>query len=44
MNPIEVDVENQESRELWDAVGDLAGRLPGEWVLTGGLMVQLPRL
>lgn len=41
---IEVDLEDDLSRELWRAVGDLVGRLPGEWVLIGGLMVQLHAL
>ncbi|MDA8067273.1 MAG: hypothetical protein M0T77_01465 [Actinomycetota bacterium] len=29
---------------LWREVGELAGKLPGEWVLVGGLMVQLHAL
>jgi len=44
MTRIEVDLEDDLSRELWRAVGDLVGRLPGEWVLIGGLMVQLHAL
>jgi hypothetical protein len=41
MSRIEVDLEDEESRKLWKAVGDLVDSLPGEWVLIGGLMVQL---
>src|SRR3954451_11639390 len=41
MTRIEVDVEDEGGRELWKAVGDLVDHLPGEWVLIGGLMVQL---
>jgi hypothetical protein len=41
MNRIEVDLEDEESRKLWLALGDLVDRLPGDWVLIGGLMVQL---
>jgi hypothetical protein len=44
MNRIEVDLEDEESRKLWKAVGDLVDCLPGEWVLIGGLMVQLHAL
>jgi hypothetical protein len=44
MTRIEVDVEDEGARELWKAVGDLVDRLPGEWVLIGGLMVQLHAL
>ena len=44
MNRIEVDLEDEESRKLWKALGDLVDRLPGEWVLIGGLMVQLHAL
>jgi hypothetical protein len=44
MTRVEVDLEDDESRKLWRAVGDLADRLPGEWVLVGGLMVQLHAL
>jgi len=31
-------------RELWDGVGDLVELLPPDWVLIGGLMVQLHAL
>jgi len=44
MTRVEVDLEDEESRKLWRAVGDFADRLPGEWVLVGGLMVQLHAL
>lgn len=38
---IEFDVEDEHSRQLWSELGDLVERLPGEWVLVGGLMVHL---
>jgi hypothetical protein len=41
MKRIELDLQDDVARSLWYAVGDLADRLPGEWVLIGGLMVQL---
>ena len=41
MKRIELDLQDDISRSPWRAVGDLADRLPGEWVLIGGLMVQL---
>jgi hypothetical protein len=41
MNRIELDLQDDISRRLWHGIGDLADRLPGEWVLIGGLMVQL---
>jgi hypothetical protein len=44
MSRIEVDLEDEGSRRVWKAVGDLADGLPGEWVLIGGLMVQLHAL
>lgn len=44
MSRVEVDVEDEESRKLWKAVGELVDRLPGGWVLIGGLMVQLHAL
>jgi hypothetical protein len=44
MTRIDVDLKDGASRELWRAVGDLVGKLPGEWVLIGGLMVQLHAL
>lgn len=33
MTRIEIDVDDPHTLELWSALGDLAGRLPGEWVL-----------
>jgi hypothetical protein len=44
MSHIEVALDDEESRKLWRALGELADRLPGEWVLIGGLMVQLHAL
>jgi hypothetical protein len=44
MSEIDIDVEDRMTLELWAAVGELAGRLRGEWVLIGGLMVQLHAL
>jgi hypothetical protein len=41
MIDIEIDVDDKETRTLWASLGDVAGRLPGDWVLIGGLMVQL---
>lgn len=42
MTEIDADiVEDEETLQLWAAVGDLVERLPGRWVLIGGLMVQL---
>jgi hypothetical protein len=38
---IDIDLEDPETIRLWEAVGELSQRLPGEWVLIGGLMVQL---
>ena len=44
MTEIDIDLEDEESVNLWKAVGELVDRLPGEWVLIGGLMVQLHAL
>lgn len=41
MSAIDIDLDDPQTLELWAAVGELAGRLPGEWTLIGGLMVQL---
>jgi len=41
VNEIDIDLEDPETVRLWEAVGDLVPRLPGQWVLIGGLMVQL---
>jgi hypothetical protein len=38
---ITIDTGDPETQRLWSAVGDLVDRLPGSWVLIGGLMVQL---
>lgn len=39
MTRIVIDVYDEATRQLWEAVGELAERLPHEWVLIGGLMV-----
>ncbi|MEI2700886.1 MAG: hypothetical protein V9E83_00615 [Baekduia sp.] len=44
MTRIAIDVEDPGTRALREAVGELAGRLPADWVLIGGLMVQLHAL
>jgi len=41
MTRIDVSPTDAESQQLWLAVRDLANSLPGDWVLIGGLMVQL---
>jgi hypothetical protein len=41
MTRIDIDLDDEATLRLWAAVGDLAERLPGEWTLIGGLMVQL---
>jgi hypothetical protein len=41
MSRIDIDLDDEETLRLWMALGDLAERLPGEWTLIGGLMVQL---
>jgi hypothetical protein len=41
MSSVEIDLQDEEAMQLWIAVGHLASRLPGQWVLVGGLMVQL---
>lgn len=41
MNEIDIDLDDEETLKLWAAVGELVERLPGQWVLIGGLMVQL---
>jgi hypothetical protein len=38
---IEIVVSDDGTRALWNAVGKLAEKLPGDWVLIGGLMVQI---
>ncbi len=44
MNEIDIDLDDSETVELWAAVGDLVELLPRQWVLIGGLMVQLHAL
>jgi hypothetical protein len=44
MTRVEIDVDDPETLALWDAVGELVAHLPGDWVLIGGLMVQLHAL
>lgn len=44
MTRVEIDLDDEDAIRLWAEFGDLAGRLPGEWVLIGGLMVQLHAL
>lgn len=41
MTRIAIDLDDAQALELWAALGELAERLPGEWTLIGGLMVQL---
>ncbi len=41
MTKIDVAVADDESVALWQQLADVAAILPGEWVLIGGLMVQL---
>jgi hypothetical protein len=44
MTRVEIDVDDPETLALWDTVGELVAHLPGDWVLIGGLMVQLHAL
>jgi hypothetical protein len=44
MTRVEIDVDDPETLALWEAVGELVERLSGDWVLIGGLMVQLHAL
>jgi hypothetical protein len=41
MSEIHIDIDDRKTVELWVSVGELVERLPGHWVLIGGLMVQL---
>jgi hypothetical protein len=41
VSEINVEPADDESRRLWSSVGDLVALLPADWVLIGGLMVQL---
>lgn len=40
MSRVEIDLDDEGTVQLWSAVGELAGQLPGDWVLIGGMMVQ----
>jgi hypothetical protein len=44
MTRVEIDLDDPETVALWETVGELVERLPGDWVLIGGLMVQLHAL
>jgi hypothetical protein len=44
MIDINIDLEHEGTRALWRAVGELVSVLPEDWVLIGGLMVQLHAL
>jgi hypothetical protein len=44
MTEIELPQGGGTDRELWEGLGDLVELLPSEWVLIGGLMVQLHAL
>jgi hypothetical protein len=44
MIEIEIEPPDDESHRLWSGLGDLVALLPAEWVLIGGLMVQLHAL
>jgi hypothetical protein len=44
MIAIEVDVDDDQARALWVAVSGLVEQLPDDWVLIGGLMVQIHAL
>jgi hypothetical protein len=41
MTEIHLAPSDPQTRRLWDGVSELASLLPAEWVLIGGLMVQL---
>jgi hypothetical protein len=41
MAEVELRLADEHSRRLWSSVADLTELLPAEWVLVGGLMVQL---
>lgn len=41
MTEIVIDVADAPTRRLWTAIAELVERLPTNWVLVGGLMVQL---
>lgn len=44
MSEIDIDLDDPQTVALWTAVGELVEQLPGQWVLIGGLMVQLHAL
>lgn len=44
MTTIKIQVDDSATEQLWLGVGELADKLPREWVLVGGLMVQLHAL
>ena len=41
MRTLDIDPSDALSRRLWSSVADLTEVLPAEWILVGGLMVQL---
>ena len=41
MKEVELHLTDDASRRLWSSVANLAALLPTDWVLIGGLMVQL---
>ena len=44
MSRVDIELDDEKTLLLWTAVGDLADGLPTQWVLIGGLMVQLHTL
>lgn len=44
MSEIAIDLDDPQTLALWSATGGTTRRLPGQWVLIGGLMVQLHAL
>jgi hypothetical protein len=44
MSESDIDLDDLKTLKLWAAVGELVELLPGQWVLIGGLMVQLHAL
>jgi hypothetical protein len=44
MTEINLRPADEDSRRLWSSVADLVALLPADWVLIGGLMVQLHAL
>jgi len=41
MSEIAIDLDDEQTLQLWAAVGDLVERLPGQWVLIGGLAASM---